>query len=147
MAERTRAAAKQQKQTEITASDVLLTGRDMMHRSEKKMGTIDGEFRRFKEMFGVVPQVALQGWMMLATAGLIPAHGALVHWLWALCFLKVYAKQGVMCVLCGGCDPKTFRTRVWAFLEAFVLLEAEVVRIPLAQCLRCHKPLRHSNQS
>lgn len=112
---------------EPTENDVLIAGRDMMNRSTKKMGAIESEVCRFREMFGVVPKVALKGWQMLTESGLLPEGGKLEHWLWTLCFLKVYAKQGPMCVLCGGCDPKTFKYWVWNFLEAFALLEPDVV--------------------
>ena len=61
------------------------------------MGSYGEEDRRFREMFGVGPLVALTAWSMLTTLGLLPDNGTLTHYLWALCFLKVYAKQGPMC--------------------------------------------------
>ena len=124
---RSKNANSKRRKLEPTELDVLVAGRDMMNRSTKKMGAIDSEVRRFREMFGVVPKVALIGWQMLTDSTLLPEGGKLEHWLWTLCFLKVYAKQGPMCVLCGGCDPKTFKYWVWNFLEAFALLEPDVV--------------------
>ena len=129
MAPSTRSSStrKRQKDSLPTELDVLSAGRDMMNRSTKKMGAIASEIRRFRELFGVVPKVALQAFQMMTLAAVLPEGGTLQHWLWTLCFLKVYAKQGPMCVLCGGCDPKTFKDRVWNFLEAFALLEPDVV--------------------
>ena len=100
----------------------------MMNRSTAKMGSYKEEERRFREMFGVGPMVALTAWSMMTTLCLLPAGGTLIHYLWTLCFLKVYAKQGPMCALCGGVDHKTLKKWVSAFVGALADLEAHVVR-------------------
>jgi hypothetical protein len=101
----------------------------MMDRLEKAMTTIALEERRFREMFGVSPAVALVAWNMMCDADLLPEKGELKHWLWTLCFLKVYAKQAPLCALCGAADPKTINNWVWAFIQAFIILEGEGVSI------------------
>lgn len=98
-----------------------------MGRSEKKMGAILVEDRRFREMFGVPPIVCLTAWSMLCTIGSLPLDGTLMYFLWTLCFLKVCAKQGPMAVLCGGADPKTIKKWVWQFIFAIADLEQDVV--------------------
>jgi hypothetical protein len=62
----------------------------MMNRSSKEMGAIETEDRRFRELFGVGPLVALAAFAMINELGLLPDGGTLQHFLWALCFLKVY---------------------------------------------------------
>ena len=42
--------------------------------------------------------------------------------------LKMYAKQGPMCVLCGGVDHKTLKRWVKAFVTALADLKPNVVR-------------------
>lgn len=98
-----------------------------MHRSETKFGAIMEEERRFREMFGVGAQVALVSWHMLLKLGLLPEGGTLTHFLWTLCFLKVYPKQGPLCVLCGNADHKTITKWVWQFIGALAELEFHVV--------------------
>ena len=131
----TRGDTKRRKQAEVTATDFLVAGKEMMNRSEKKMGKIDSEERRFREMFGVDPKVAAIAWQMMAAARLMPRKGTMQHWLWTLCFLKVHAKQGPMCALCGGVDPKTFKKWVNLFLEAFVNLETEIASVDVVGSL------------
>ena len=118
---------KRPRPTEPTEADFIRVGKDMMNRSEKMMGSPASEDRRFREMFGVCPAVALVAWNMLCVAGLLPEGGTMMHWLWTLCFLKVHAKQGPLSVLCGGADPKTVQKWVWLFIRAFIVLEGDVV--------------------
>ena len=119
--------SKRKKDVPPTLEDIIAAGKDMMNRSQKKMGAIVEEDRRFREMFGVGPVVALTAWAMLCKLDLLPLNGTLQHFLWALCFLKVYAKQGPLCALCGGSDPKTVRKWIGLFLPAIAALEPEVV--------------------
>ena len=104
-------------------------GRDMMNRSEKKFGAIMEEERRFREMFGVGAQVALIAWTMLNTLGYLPMGGTLMHFLWTLCFLKVYPKQGPLSVLCGNADHKTITKWCWLFIAALADLEPHLVSV------------------
>ena len=111
--------SKKVRQANPQLEEIMDRGRDMMNRSEKMMGAPATEDRRFREMFGVCPEVALVAWQMMCSAGILPEGGTLMHWLWTLCFLKVYAKQGPLSVLCGGADPKT--------MHKWVVLEGDVV--------------------
>jgi hypothetical protein len=120
--------SKRKKDTQPDLHDILTAGKDMMNRSEKAMGAMTEEDRRFREMFGVGPCVALTAWSMLHKLDLLPDGGTLQHFLWTLCFLKVYPKQGPLCALCSGSDPKTVRKWVKLFLDAIASLEPEVVR-------------------
>ena len=115
------------KPTQPTLADILNAGKDMMNRSEKKMGAVLQEDRRFREMFGIGPIVVLKAWSLLGTLGLLPLGGTLTHFLWTLCFLKVYPKQGPLCALCGGADHKTIMKWVKLFITALADLEVELV--------------------
>ena len=73
-------------------------------------------------MFEIGPMVALTAWSMLDTLGLLPLGGTLTHFLWTLCFLKVYPKQGPLCALCGGTDHKTIMKWVKLFISVIANL-------------------------
>jgi hypothetical protein len=75
------------------------------------------------------PPLALLAWQMMCDADVPPDGGTLKHWLWTLCFLKVCAKQGPRCALCGGSDPKTVSKWTWAFIGAWIMLEGDVVSL------------------
>lgn len=47
--------------------------------------------------------------------------------LWALMFLKTYAKESVLSGMAGSVDEKTFRKWVWLFVCAIASLESNVV--------------------
>ena len=122
---------KRQRATKLGLQDMLESGKDMMNCSNKSLRAIGTEDRDFRELFGVGSIVALTAWNMLATLQLIPEGGQLKHFLWTLCFMKVYAKQGPMSVLCGGADHKTIQKWVWQFISALAVLEPELVRCVL----------------
>jgi hypothetical protein len=78
---------------------------------------------------------SMLGWNLLVSNDLLPDGGKLMHFLWTLCFMKVYAKQGPMSVLCGGADQKTIRKWAWAFMSALASLEPDLVRLSVAVIL------------
>ena len=121
------APSKRKRTTKLDLKDMYDAGRDMMHRSGAKFGAIMEEERRFREMFGVGAMVALVAWNMLLTLGLLPPGGTLVHFLWTLCFLKVYPKQGPLSVLCGNADHKSIEKWVWQFIDALAEPESHLV--------------------
>ncbi len=55
------------------------------------------------------------------------------HLLWALCFMKVYPKQGPGCSVIsastGSINPKTHHKWVWAYIEAIAKLVNVVVHL------------------
>ena len=51
----------------------------------------------------------------------------IAHLLWALMFLKMYAKEATTSRLAGGVDEKTYRKWVWLFVSAIADLEGDVV--------------------
>ena len=118
---------KRKKIIEPTLDDAFATGRDMMNRSTKKMGAIETEDRRFRELFGVGPLVALLAWQLLNVHNLVPQGGTFLHLMWTLAFLKVYPTETVLAGLCGGCDTKTVRKWIWLFVYALSNLEPYVV--------------------
>ena len=108
---------KQRWEAEATVDDFISLGRDLMGRSEHKMGAVASEECRFRELFGVGPAVALITWNMLCNLRFLQDGGTMLHFLWTLCFLKVYAKQAAMCVLYGAVDPKMAEKWVSQFIE------------------------------
>jgi hypothetical protein len=120
-------SSKRQRAAKPKLQDMFDAGRDMMNRHDKCMRAVGTEDRDFRELFGVGPMVALTAWNMLASLSLVPEGGALKHFLWTLCFMKVYAKQGPMSILCNGADHKTIHKWVWQFMEALADLEPDVV--------------------
>ena len=84
--------------------------------------------RRFRSNFGTSPEGCAAIWNLLdpyttiTTKGLSPKH-----LLWALMFLKVYAKESIHCSMAGGVDEKTFRKWVWLFIYEISFLESAVL--------------------
>jgi hypothetical protein len=68
---------------------------------------------------------------MLGEGDLCPKNSKPKHLLWALCFLKVYPREGPGYSAVGGSkgaiDPKTMRNWVWLFLECTAKLADNVV--------------------
>jgi hypothetical protein len=62
--------------------------------------------RRFQEMFGCNLKVAPKIWTLVISQPMV--HGTLLmHMVWALLFMKVYAKETTLCSLAGGVNKKT----------------------------------------
>jgi hypothetical protein len=100
----------------------------MWNKDPSKKRSAQSEDRDFREFFGVSLLVVLSCWGMLTTLDLIPPGGTLRHLLWALYFLKSYAKTKTLCSVCSGIDPVTLRREwVWEFIFAIALLEPYVV--------------------
>ena len=118
---------KRLRPTKITTDDVLRQARDVWRRNPDKARSAETEDRVFREHFGCSVLVFIVLWNMLVTTNVLPEGGMIEHLLWTLLFLKEYAKQHVLCSMCGGVDKDTFREWVWKFIFAIVELEPLVV--------------------
>ena len=47
--------------------------------------------------------------------------------MWSLLFVQLYPKKKVMCVLSQVHDSKTYRKRIWSFIEAIADLAGQIV--------------------
>ena len=119
-----------------TINDLHLLGKEIMSRAGKRLGTIypgGTEDRRFRSFFGCGVIVCLDGWYKMKTLGIIPKRGArtgmVVHYLWALMFMKLYSTESALCGHAGGVDPKTSRKWIWPFIHAIAELEYTVVSL------------------
>ena len=65
--------------------------------------------------------------MKMMEGEFLPAGATITQFLYTLMFMKVYAKEGTMCSLAGGIDPKTFRKWTWDIIDAIANLESDVV--------------------
>ena len=72
--------------------------------------------------------MAVTVWKKLIHFDLLPENSTVKQFLWALAFLKIYAKENVL-ASCAKVDAKTFRKAVWKFIEAIAELETHVVRV------------------
>ena len=91
-----------------TKSDFEELGSQIMSRTKK--GSKRTFERRFCCFFGGRPDVVVAIWTLLDPFTTIePRHGGVqpVHLLWALLFMKIYAKEAIHCGLVGGVDEKT----------------------------------------
>ncbi len=113
-------------------ADFYIIGKEVQNRSGQNINSTMTEDRRFRDFFGAGAMVALAAWNLLTVNDFLPEGGTILHFLWALYFMKVYPKQGVACAAAGGSggavDPKTFRKFVWPFIYALAELESIVVR-------------------
>ena len=98
------------------------------------------EDRRFQEYFGTGVFTALAAWNLLVEYGFVPENGLILHFLWALHFMKVYPLQDAGASAAGGSsgaiDPKTWRKYLWPFIDSISELESVVVRMNFAIYLR-----------
>jgi hypothetical protein len=127
---------KRLRPTMVDVDTILSVGRDIIN---KNSGSINTEERRFREMFGCSPQVVLELWTMLISKSIIESTSEVRHLLWALLFLKIYAKETTTSRLVGGVDEKTYRKWVWIFVCAIADLEGDIVSAVLTTFIPvCH---------
>ena len=92
------------------------------------------EDMRFREFFGCSAVVAISVRRRLSHTSQIPFGGKSKPLLWALLFMKVHPKEGIMCKLIDIKDRKAFRGRVKAFIKAIADLESDVVSYSFNFC-------------
>ena len=117
---------KKQNRMSIDREHVLKVGLEIMHRKGHGGSTITAE-RRFRELFGCAPDIAVAVWKLIDRESALPGKAAIDHLLWALMFLKVYSKEATASGMAGGVDEKTYRKWVWLFVVAISELEGSVV--------------------
>lgn len=110
-----------------TLDDVLCKARSIWGRQRDKQRALQSEDLDFRAHFGCGPLIFLSLWNLLVTTDLLPSDGTIDHLLWTLLFMKTYAKQSVLCSMCGGVDPKTFQKWTWEFIAAISQLESLLV--------------------
>ena len=118
----------------LRSTSLMRRAREIWGRDSSTEGAKMVEDRRFREFFGCSAMVAMSVWRRLSRTSQIPFGGEPKHLLWALLFMKVYPKEGVMCKLINVKDPKTFRGRVKGFIEAIADLESDVVSYSFYFC-------------
>ena len=82
-------------------------GMEMMNCSCE--GSVITHERMFCSSFGTSLEVCATIWNLLDPYTTMPTKGlSPKHLLWALMYLKVYAKESIHCSMAGGVDEKTF---------------------------------------
>ncbi|KAL3795485.1 hypothetical protein ACHAWO_001837 [Cyclotella atomus] len=121
------AGAKRSRTTEPSSADFYVIGRDIQNRSNHRVSSDLSEDQRFREYFGCSAEIALIVWNLLIQYELLPDEAQIAHHLWALFFMKIYAKEKVTCGAVGGqggaIDPKTLRKYIWPMIKAIAGLE------------------------
>jgi hypothetical protein len=126
----TTGASKRQRAASPTPEDIIRCGRDIMHRDPFKIKAQATEESLFRSLFGCAPAVALTVWTMVSDdAEALPIGATMLHFLWALLFLKVYGNQATLLSLAGRPDDKTFRKWVWIFIPRIANLQTQVVSL------------------
>jgi hypothetical protein len=82
--------------------------------------------RRVIAFFGAPSHVIAKLWELLLKQGPLPKGAKMVHLLWALHLVKVYAAETVL-ALNVGASEKTYRKWAWIFIQELAYLEPEVV--------------------
>jgi hypothetical protein len=114
----------------LIANDFSLIGAELMGRDSSHGSALTFD-RRFRSTFGTSPDVCAVIWNMLDPYNTIAHEGTSPqHLLWALMFMKMYAKESVRCSMAGGVDEKTLRKWVWIFVIEISFLEPYVVCAP-----------------
>jgi len=126
---------KRQRVDPVSIEDIMMHARVIWQRDPNKARAEQTEDTTFREYFGVSAVVCLMCWDMLLAFDLTPDGGCLHHYLWALMWMKVYARMNVMAGLCGGIDKETMMKWVMKFVYAIAYLESHVVSYCLLLCL------------
>lgn len=85
-------------------------GMNIFFRKEKRSTSRNVCLSLFRSHFGIDPETAAYIWVRTKKKNKVYLIGSRpVHLLWGLLFMKVYSSEKVMCSMCGGVDPKTFR--------------------------------------
>ena len=106
---------------------VMKLARKILRRDPDRARSLMTEDRRFWDFFGCSSVVALTIWRKLELSSLVPENGTMECLMWTLLFMQLYPKKSVMCVLIQVHDSKTYRKRIWSFIEAISDLASEVV--------------------
>lgn len=85
--------------------------------------------RDFTSLFGCRPEVCALAWNLL-DVDQVDNEVEFKHFLWALMFMKTYAKETTLCSIAGVCR-KTYRTWVWKVIMKIAGLRTTVVRFLL----------------
>ena len=86
--------------------------------------------------FGVSAQVAVTAWSMMEDNSVLPSNPKLVHFLWALAFMRTYpANDTTLSCLLGGSDSKTIGKYVLPLICSLYELNETVVSICLIVAL------------
>ena len=90
--------------------DFMVYARSMWRQNSGEVDkTTQTEDRKFRETFGCGLLVAFSVWNILLKSDVIPDGGTILHFLWTLMFLKVYATEKIMTSMAGNVDEKTYR--------------------------------------
>ena len=116
---------------QVTVEQAYVTGQKVMGRASRRLGELlsgSPEDLRFRAFFGVSAQVAVTAWSMMDDHSVLPSNPKLVHFLWALAFMRTYpANNTTLSRLLGGSDPKTISKYVWPFIRSLFELNETVV--------------------
>lgn len=106
---------------------VMKVARKIFRRDPDRARSLMIEDRRFRDFFGYSSVVALIIWRKLELASLVPENGTMECLMWTLLCVQLYPKKEVMYVLIQVHDSKTYRKRIWSFIEAIADLAGQVV--------------------
>jgi hypothetical protein len=120
---------------QVTVEEAYETGQKVMGQASQKLGKLlsgSPKELRFQAFIGVSAQVAVTAWSMMDDHSVLPSNPKLVHFLWALAFMRTYhANNTTLSRLLGGSDPKTRSKYVWPFIQSLFELNKTVVSICL----------------
>jgi len=94
-----------------TVYDFYDLGKEMMNRAGRNLSTLSvggPEDRKFLSFFGEGVAIILLVWNMMQAQELIPHGGLVIHYLWALMFMKIYSSETALCVHAGGVTQRHF---------------------------------------
>lgn len=114
-------------------------GFSFMRREHCRAGTKTRK-RRFKSWFGAEPVFVAIIWRKLQESGWLDYAGRRpnpVHLLWSLNWMKSYNTEDIGAGL-AGVDEKTYREKVWFYLEGMARLDATIVRLSSLDGCWCH---------
>ena len=119
--------SKRQKTMTEGILELLKVAKELWKRDRVVIRSTKQEDQEFRSMFGIGAITTITSYNLIIVNSLMPSGGLMMHFLWALFFLKGYATEGTICKLAVVDDPKTLRKLRWPFISALLYLESEVV--------------------
>ena len=99
---------------------------------------------QFRVIFSCSIVVAIMQLQKIVPHSMINWDAHVSHMLWALMFLKTYAKETALSGMARGADGKTFQKWIWFFVCTIAALESDVVSEMAARAQK-ELSLLHSN--
>ena len=112
---------------DLGSRTVMELARKIQSRDPDSARSLITEDLRFRDFFGCSSVVALIIWRKLEIASLVPENETIEYLMSTLLFIKLYTQKEARSIIIQVHDPKTYKKRIWSFVESIADLSGQVV--------------------